>query len=320
MKIIKYTASGKGRSIDIKSILINVFHAFYTPFELLLLQIARLLPSKPRNIKYNVSICLIFKDEAKYLQEWIEYHKIIGVDHFYLYNNFSEDDYMDILNPYIDAGDVTLIDWPYKFAQIRAYEDAYKKFKDETQWLGYIDTDEFINLRADNSIKDMLNRFRKYPSVFFHWRMFGTSGLSYPPQNFRIIANYTSSWENLCNVGKTFINTDYKVKKIRSVHYMISSFLGFPLYPCSLNGFPNIYFKTVYSKTIPKLGYINHYWSKSYQEYYIKDFVRGDAVCPDNTIIRTMPGRFEYHELMNQTKDFSIQRWLVFLSQKLNKQ
>ena len=32
--------------------------------------------------KYQVSICAIFKNEAKYLKEWIEFHKIIGVEHF----------------------------------------------------------------------------------------------------------------------------------------------------------------------------------------------------------------------------------------------
>ena len=37
--------------------------------------------------KYNVAICAIFKNEEPYIKEWIEFHKIVGVDHFYLYNN-----------------------------------------------------------------------------------------------------------------------------------------------------------------------------------------------------------------------------------------
>ena len=37
--------------------------------------------------QYEVSICAMYKNEAKYILEWIEYHLMIGVDHFYLYNN-----------------------------------------------------------------------------------------------------------------------------------------------------------------------------------------------------------------------------------------
>ena len=51
-----------------------------------------IFPREKRTLKYKVSICAIFKNEAKYLREWIEFHKIVGVEHFYLYNNFSTDD------------------------------------------------------------------------------------------------------------------------------------------------------------------------------------------------------------------------------------
>src|SRR4029077_12293973 len=62
--------------------------------------------------KYNFSICAIFKNEAAYFREWLEYNLLIGVDHFYLYNNGSTDESASILEPYIQKGVVTLIDWP----------------------------------------------------------------------------------------------------------------------------------------------------------------------------------------------------------------
>jgi len=43
--------------------------------------------------KFHVSICAIFKNEAPYLREWIEFHRIVGIDHFYMYNNRSDDDF-----------------------------------------------------------------------------------------------------------------------------------------------------------------------------------------------------------------------------------
>ena len=39
--------------------------------------------------KYNTSICLICKDENPYINEWLEYHIGIGINHFYIYDNMS---------------------------------------------------------------------------------------------------------------------------------------------------------------------------------------------------------------------------------------
>lgn len=61
--------------------------------------------------KYYVSICGIFKDEAFYLKEWIEYHKKAGVDHIYLYNNNSTDNYLTVIKPYLEERYIDLIDW-----------------------------------------------------------------------------------------------------------------------------------------------------------------------------------------------------------------
>lgn len=70
-----------------------------------------------RNLKYRISLCLIFKNEAPFLKEWLDYHLTVGIDHFYLYNNNSDDNFKDILQPYIEKGLVTLVDWPYEHSQ-----------------------------------------------------------------------------------------------------------------------------------------------------------------------------------------------------------
>ncbi len=75
-------------------------------------------------MKYYLSICAIFKNEAAYLGEWIEFHRLAGVEHFYLYNNLSDDNYFSVLKYYIDKGTVTLRDWPEewkRYAQSNVY-------------------------------------------------------------------------------------------------------------------------------------------------------------------------------------------------------
>jgi len=56
----------------------------------------RIAPPEPAHF---LSICTIFKNEARYLREWIEFHRLVGVDHFYLYENRSEDDFAPVLAP-----------------------------------------------------------------------------------------------------------------------------------------------------------------------------------------------------------------------------
>ncbi len=41
----------------------------------------------------KISIISLFRDEAPYLKEWIEFHRLIGVDQFHLVNNNSTDNY-----------------------------------------------------------------------------------------------------------------------------------------------------------------------------------------------------------------------------------
>ena len=55
-----------------------------------------------KQFKYFISVACIIKNEGPYLKEWIEYHKLIGVEHFYVYDNESSDD-TKIVNKLVDC-------------------------------------------------------------------------------------------------------------------------------------------------------------------------------------------------------------------------
>lgn len=275
-------------------------------------------PKKRVDFKYQVSICLIFKNEAPYLKEWIEYHRLIGVEHFYLYNNNSEDNFRDILEPYVANNIVTLVDIPQQFAQLAAYNDCYRKAKDESEWIGFIDTDEYINLIDCNSIKDFLRTYSSYPAVYFNWRMFGTSGHQEENYSELTIERYTQAWKELSPQGKTFINNRFNDFQIESPHYMNVRYHNVPLPPVALNKM------IMYNMAQPSFtgiigkAYINHYWSRSLAFYNFKAFKKGSATSIPNARRRQQEGYFKHEELNNCTKDFSIQRWLVFLKERMS--
>src|ERR1700733_11023438 len=108
--------------------------------------------TKTASYKYDLAICAIFQNEAPYIKEWIEYHKLVGVQHFYLFNNLSDDNYQDVLAPYVTSGEVDLIEWNYpsrenkewKPIQRNAYKKGIQAATGKARWLALIDLDEFI--------------------------------------------------------------------------------------------------------------------------------------------------------------------------------
>lgn len=135
--------------------------------------------------EFEVAICAIFRDEAPYLKEWIEYHRLVGVEHFILYNNLSQDHYQDVLAPYVEEGIVELIDWPFEHnllddwvhIQIHAYQDGAKRALKRIKWLAFIDIDEFIFPAKDGTIPQFLKDFKKEAAVAINWQLFGTSNI-----------------------------------------------------------------------------------------------------------------------------------------------
>lgn len=147
---------------------------------------------KQNSPEYHLAIAAIFQNEAPYLQEWIEYHKMIGVEHFYLYNNLSNDDYGAVLEDYVKSGQVDLTEWPYEGSDTASYNgiqcDAYRDALEhcDCEWLAIIDIDEFLVPVKDDNLIAFLSRFEQDPTiggVVFPWVFFGTSHVEKIPED-----------------------------------------------------------------------------------------------------------------------------------------
>jgi len=275
--------------------------------------------------KYKISICGIFKNEAPFLKEWIEFHEMIGIEHFYLYNNNSEDDYRTVLNPYIERGLVTLIEWPYNQGQIKAYKHFYDSFRQETQWVSFLDIDEFFCPRYDISLLDWLKKNDKYPVLLIYWRMFGTSAHLHHNPNKLIIEQYTVSWEHLYHVGKCLINTDYDIAFFDStthhqtrVRYpLLNNYWNITVYPVNQFGlfvFDPFHFEWLFNENKYPIQ-INHYWSKAW-EIFDKKRQKTDVFFKENP--KKNLSYFLWHENQNDSTNHVIFRFVMQLKLKLS--
>jgi hypothetical protein len=145
--------------------------------------------------QYNLTVCAIFQNEAFWLPEWIEFHEKQGVEQFYLYNNLSGDNYKEVLQPYIEKGLVTLIEWPkssnsiskFNLVQTSAYKDCLKKIASQAKWCAIMDIDEFIFSVDGRPFSEALKQYDKYQAVVVNWVCYGSSGVQKIPEGNRII-------------------------------------------------------------------------------------------------------------------------------------
>lgn len=276
-------------------------------------------PNILNNKKYKVSICAIFRDEADYLREWIEFHRIVGVEHFYLYNNFSQDQYLEILQPYIHSGIVTLIDWPIKQGQMSAYDDFFKKYSSETEWVGLIDLDEYLVINQRSTIYEFLEQFRNRPAVIFYWKVFGSSGKIHRDNSNLVTEDFVVCYRKFVDIGKFFFNTNYEYyseyKHNNAMHLSWAKCKGVALPPvnvfdkvCTLSCNP------VVSSEMP--AQINHYLIKSFDEYIDKKSKRGGGV---HDISMHNMDYFFRSESSCQSVDYSAYKYLIKLKLALGK-
>ena len=137
---------------------------------------ARSAKGSPRRY---LSAVAIFKDEARYLDEWLAFCMLEGIDHVLLYDNNSTDNSREVLRPWIEAGFVELFDWPLRWkegAQIKAYLDALRRLRGRTRWAAFIDPDEFLFSPTGKSLPEILKRYEGQAGVIVNWQCYGTSG------------------------------------------------------------------------------------------------------------------------------------------------
>lgn len=246
------------------------------------------LINKTSECHYGISIAAIVKDEVEYIEEWIQFHILMGIEHFYIYDNESSDGTTEILKEYEKIGLVTYIFWPGKAQQSPAYSNAIDSFKNNSIYIAFIDADEFLFSVTENKIIDELNQilnqykesrepeFEKEPAaVGVNWRTYGTSFYSNKSDDL-VIKRFV--FRKRANEGiNIHIKSIYNPRAVVRIGVHHAEFV--PGYCCiSENGseIPGPFFRDGRCLRLR----INHYVSKSKEEY-IKRKKKGDACNND---------------------------------------
>lgn len=179
----------------------------------------------------KVGLCAIAKNENRYIREWVEYYKKLGVYHIFLYDNNDVDGerFDSVIKDYMDSGFVEVIDvrgmhkvrnitelnWG---TQADCYNGCYHKKLNGYDWCMFLDIDEFITLTHNKSINDFLssNRFNNFSCIQVNWVNYGDNNLLLY-ENKPVLKRFTKRCDNQFVTNYSHLSKSLNRTKIKSI-------------------------------------------------------------------------------------------------------
>jgi hypothetical protein len=259
--------------------------------------------------KYKVAICCIVKNEDIYFNEWIDYHVKVGVSHFYIYDNESINPVSNVVANFVKQGLVTVELIKGTEKQTTAYADCLKKYKNECQWLAFIDVDEFIVTKTlTGNLPEFLTQYEKYGGLGINWLVFGSNGHKNKPDGSQTDSFTRRSLKTHPVNGhiKSIVQTRYVKKPGPDPHQFKYKYLKYCVNENleRLNG-------PIVKHTSNKIQ-LNHYFLRSQEEFRIK-VNRGRA---DYNVPRKMQEFDDTDKDANYILDESIKE-VIILADKI---
>lgn len=209
-----------------------------------------------------LELCAVMNERVPYIREWLDYHVIIGVEHFTLYDDGNTPHLAVSLADYVQDGLVEVIRPERRMSQLSAYAECLHKARGRCKWLAFIDVDEFVVPKDTDDLRILLTDYERHAGLVGSWLVFGSSGHVSRPQGLQM-ENYLYRLPNNnrynCSI-KSIVQPAQTVKALSPHNFAYVEGAGavneeeFPVSsPFSYN-------------TVERLQ-INHYYYRSQQDW-----------------------------------------------------
>lgn len=196
----------------------------------------------------KVALVCIAKNEDRYIDEWISYHKKIGFDDIFIYENDWR------LNKKYD--NVHTIPFDGSYQQINAYNHFIKNHNDY-EWIAFFDVDEFIVLKKHSNIKEFIKQYSYYPAIAINWVFFGDNGITHDNKEEGVIKRFTKRQKGVNLHVKCIVK--YFNGLLMHVHSPLNVVWCDTNYNLEWGAYNNI--------GDDNIAQLNHYWSKTFDEF-----------------------------------------------------
>jgi hypothetical protein len=234
----------------------------------------------------KVALVCIAKNEDNYIEEWINYHKKLGFDDIFIYQN---DWRCNLTLP-----NVTKIEIDGINKQREAYAHFVKNYVGRYDWVAFFDVDEFLVLKLDKTVKDFLQNYSEYPAVGISWVLFGNNNLDKVDGDYSLVRRFTKRQKDVNNHVKCIVKLTPKL--VMDIHNPNCVWVD----PHKrVNSGP---FAGTPSDDIAQL---NHYFCKT-EEEFIEKCNRGRA---DSPVYKRTIAEYSGHNF-NDIEDLSAYKFL----------
>ncbi len=245
------------------------------------------------------------------MAEWIEFHRLVGVERFFLFNNRSTDDHREVLAPYVEEGIVVVEDWPGKspeFAQqARCNFHCVEQHRHETRWLAFIDLDEYLFSPTYRPVPELLGEYEHAAALWVSRPAFGSSGHRTKPPGL-VTESYTRRADQEAMNMKRIVDPKRVIKAGMNLANAYEG--GGP----SINTDNEHVQRPVQPPLLDKLR-LNHYFTKSEEEARIKAMrLRANDGKPQLGLQRRLA---EVLASLDQVTDTTIQPYVPSLREAL---
>lgn len=221
----------------------------------------------------KVCICTPVKNENRYIKEYVEYYKKYGVDKIFIYDNNDIDGEKleNIIDEYIKKGIVDVIDFRgQEKPHLNIMNDCYQRNYQIYDWFIFYDLDEYIHLFNYTNIKLYLQRdvFKNCEKIHLNWVHHTDNNLTYydeRPLHIRfpeVEPNARNNVKGSYNCIKSILRGHIPNVVITCVHKLNKKLKG-----CDGFGNPQVIKKYGTNNSDFRFYYIDHYYSKSVEEF-----------------------------------------------------
>jgi hypothetical protein len=199
----------------------------------------------------KVALVCIAKNEDNYIQEWVEYHKKLGFDTIFIYQN----DWVCNL----EDNSIVKIELNGECKQTVAYNNFIKEYHNQYEWAAFFDVDEFLVLKKHNNIKDFLSDYSSFNSIGVNWVVFGNNGLTEVNGEYSLLKRFTKRQKDINPHVKNIVKLLPNV--VMDVHNPLGTWYDTQgnQHQGSFNHDGNI-----------DIVQLNHYFCKTKEEYQLK--------------------------------------------------
>lgn len=173
-------------------------------------------------------ICLFVKNEDENIREWICHHHLVGFDKIVIFDNMSDDNTKKSVESLMDTIPIDYHFWDDKQENLEnlnkqgaCYSYAIEVYKEKTEWMCFLDADEFLIPPENEKVHNLLETFRERKSFCINWQTFGSSHLKESSSRL-VLEAFTRRGDDFSDVNrhvKMFFRPKFS-RRVLNPHYI----------------------------------------------------------------------------------------------------